>query len=200
MRFLTLFAVFTVSLAVDLTAVDEARDKFYSTEDTLWKNVTDPTWQGRTALGGDIELTKAFVAFNDVIESIPRPPQPPLQSWLWKQTSEKLNIIDGFYKHFVEFVKRQTVAGAVPAPVKEWLDVAEQVLLDTTPSSVAQAVRKLDDLLSHGDMFRSALQVIKIGSYSLPAGDAIRVTNHRVWTSMHDDIYDKGRRSVSRCQ
>ncbi|XP_026327754.1 uncharacterized protein LOC113236030 isoform X3 [Hyposmocoma kahamanoa] len=158
MRLLTLFAVFTVSLAVDLTAVDEARDKFYSTEETLWKNVIDPTWQGRTALGGDIELTKAFVAFNDVIESIPRPPQPPLPSWLWKQTSEKLNIIDGFYKHFVEFVKRQTVAGAVPAPVKEWLDVAEQVLLDTTPSSVAQAVRKLDDLLSHGDMFRTALQ------------------------------------------
>lgn len=199
MRFLTLFAVFTVSLAVDLTAVDEARDKFYSTEEALWNNVTDPTWQGRTALGGDIELTKAFVAFNDVIESVPRSPQPPLKSWLWVQTTEKLNVIDGYYKHFVEFVKRQTVPGAVPAPVKEWLDVAEQVLLDST-SSVAQAVRKLHDLLSHGDMFRSALQVIKIGSYSLPAGDAIRMTNHRVWTSMHDDICDKGPRSVSRCQ
>lgn len=161
MRLLTLCALFTVSIAADLTAVDEARNKFYSTEDALWSNVTDPTWQGRTALGGDIELTKAFVAFNDVIESVPRPPRPTLHSWLWSRMSEKLNIIDGFYKNFVGFVKKQAVPGAVPAPVREWLDVAEQVLLDST-SSVALAVRKLHDLLAHGDMFRSTLQVIKI--------------------------------------
>lgn len=160
MRLLTLFTVFTVSLAVDLTAVDDARDKFYSTEETLWSYVNDPTWQGRTALGGDIELTKAFVAFNEIIESVPRPPRLTLNSWLWTTTSEKLNVIDGYYKHFVEFVKRQSVPGAVPAPVKEWLDVAEQVLLDPT-SSVALAVRKLHDLLAHGDMFRAVLQVIK---------------------------------------
>lgn len=179
MRFLTVFAVFTVPIAADLTAVDDARNKFYSTEEVLWSNVTDPTWQGRTSLGGDIELTKAFVAFNEVIESVPHPPRPPLSSWLWTKTSEKLNVIDGFYKNFVQFVKRQTVPGAVPAPVREWLDVAEQVLMDST-SSVALAVRKLHDLLTHGDMFRAALKVITIASCSLPAGDAIRVTTRRI--------------------
>lgn len=176
MRFLTLFALFTVSIAVDITHVDDARDKFYSLEDALWSNVTEPTWQESTELGADVELTKAFVAFNEEIESIPRPTRPPLKSWLWMKTLEKLNVIDGFYKNFVDFVKRQTVPGAVPAPIREWLDVAEQVLMDST-SSVALAVRKLHDLLAHGDMFRAALQVIKIGSCSLPAGDAIRVTN-----------------------
>lgn len=179
MRIVTLFALFTVSLAVDLTAVDDARDKFYTTEVALWYNITDPTWQGRTALGGDIELTKAFAAFNEVIESIPRPPRPHLNSWLWTKTTEKLNVIDGFYKNFVDFAKRQTVPGAVPAPVREWLDVAEQVLMDPT-SSVAVAVRKLHDLLAHGDMFRAPLQVMKIGSKSLPADDAVRVPNRRI--------------------
>lgn len=176
MRLFALFALFTVSFAADLSAVDNAREKFYSVEDTLWNNVLDPTWQGRTALGGDIELTKAFVAFNEVIESIQRPPRPPLASWLWAKMSEKLNIIDGFYKNFVDFVKRQAVPGAVPAPVREWLDVAEQVLMDPK-SSVAQAVRKLHDLLDHGDMFRAALQVINIGSCSLRDADAIRMPN-----------------------
>lgn len=179
MRIVTLFALFTVSLAVDLTAVDDAREKFYTTEASLWSNITDPTWQGRTALGGDIEMTKAFAAFNEVIESVPRPPRLHLNSRLWKKTSDKLNVIDGFYTNFVGFVKRQTVPGSVPAPVREWLDVAEQVLMDPT-SSVAISVRELHDLLLHGDIFRSPLKVIKIGSYSLPAADAIRVTNGRV--------------------
>ncbi|XP_049872982.1 uncharacterized protein LOC126371706 isoform X5 [Pectinophora gossypiella] len=156
MRLAALCALFAVAIAGELTTVDYVREKFYTLEEDLWSNVTDPMWRD-TGLGGDVELTKAFVALDQQIESIPRSPRPPLKSWLWERTLEKLQLIDGFYKNFVDFVKRQSVPGAVPAPVREWLDLAEQVLMDPK-SSVAQAVRKIHEVLAHGDIFRTALQ------------------------------------------
>lgn len=175
MRFLALCALFTLAVAADPSAVDNARDKFYYIEDTLWSNVIDPTWQGRTALGGDIELTKEFATFNELVESVPRAPRPPLNSWMWAKLTATSNIIDGFYKNFVDFVRRQAVPGAVPAPVREWLDIAEQVLMDPN-ASVAHSVKKFHDMLDH-DLFRAALQVINIGSRSLLCEDAFRMPN-----------------------
>ncbi|KAI5639122.1 hypothetical protein NE865_08322 [Phthorimaea operculella] len=156
MRLIALLALIAFASAGDPTSVDYVRDKFYALEEELWRNVTDPIWRD-SGLGGDVELTKAFVVLDQQISSIPKPPRPPLSSWLWGKTAEKLQVIDGFYKNFVEFVHRQSAPGAVPAPVREWLDMAEQVLLDPK-QSVAQAVRKLHDLLEHGDMFRAVLQ------------------------------------------
>lgn len=46
----------------------------------------------------------------------------------------------------------------MPAPVKDWLDLAESILMDPKTSAM-QAVRKLQGLLQHGDLFRSILQV-----------------------------------------
>ncbi|XP_073957028.1 chemokine-like protein orion isoform X3 [Choristoneura fumiferana] len=155
MRLAALFALLTIALG-DISPVDHVRDKFYTLERDLWVNVTDPEWRN-AGLGGDIELTKAFAAFNDRFEAVRMPPRPPLESWLWVKASEKLTVIDGLYKNFMEFVKRQAAPGAVPAPVREWLDLAEVVLMDPK-LSVAQAVRKLDDLLEHGDLFRASLQ------------------------------------------
>lgn len=157
MKLAALLALTTVALAADPTAVDFIRDKFYFLEEDLWQNVTDPSWRD-SGLGGDVELTKAFVALDEQIESIPMRPRPPLNFWLWSKASEKLQVIDGFYKNFVQFVRRQAAPGSVPAPVREWLDLAEQVLMDPK-ASVAIAVRKVHDLLQHGDMFRAALQV-----------------------------------------
>jgi hypothetical protein len=157
MRVAALFALLALSLADDLSPVDHVRNKFYGLEEELWRNVTDPLWR-ESGLGGDVELTKAFVVLDNQIEALPRPPRPPLQSWLWLKALEKFQIIDGLYKSFVEFVRRQAAPGAVPAPVKEWLDLAESVLMDPK-TSAAQAIRKLHDLLQHGDMFRSILQV-----------------------------------------
>ncbi|XP_045498675.1 uncharacterized protein LOC123696512 isoform X3 [Colias croceus] len=156
MKFAALFALLAVASAGDPTAVDTVRSKFYELEQQLWKNVTDPEWT-QAGLGGDVELTKAFVAFDEHVASVPRPPRPPLDSWLWIKAVERLQMVDGFYKSFLEFVHRQAKPGAVPAPLREWLDLAESILMDPV-ASVAQAVRKLHDLLEHGDMFRSVLQ------------------------------------------
>ncbi|CAK1579900.1 unnamed protein product [Parnassius mnemosyne] len=156
MRIAALFALLVVALADDLCPVDEVRNKFYSLEVTLWKNVSNPNW-GEFGLGGDVELTKSFAILNEYIEAVPRPPRPPLETWLWVKATEKLQVIDGLYKSFVEFVRRQATPGAVPAPVREWLDLAESVLMDPK-ASVAQAVRKLHDLTEHGDMFRAVLK------------------------------------------
>ncbi|KAL0839141.1 hypothetical protein ABMA28_017111 [Loxostege sticticalis] len=122
----------------------------------MWNNVSDPLWR-ESGLGGDVELTKAFVVLDNQISSIPRPPRPPLSSWLWLKATEKLQIIDGLYKSFVDFARRQSAPGAVPAPVKDWLDLAESILMDPKTSAM-QAVRKLQGLLQHGDLFRSILQ------------------------------------------
>ncbi|CAF4907893.1 unnamed protein product [Pieris macdunnoughi] len=156
MKCAALFALLAFASAGDPTAVDSIRYKFLILESQLWKNVTDPEWtQGGVA--GDIELTKAFVSFDEDIASVPRTPRPPLDSWLWIKTVERLQIIDGFYKSFLDFVHRQVKPGMVAAPSREWLDLAESVLMDPS-ASVSQAVRKLHDLLEHGDMFRSVLQ------------------------------------------
>lgn len=157
MRVAALLALFAAALATELTEVDQMRHKFYELEHELWINVTDPQWRD-AGLGGDVELTKAFAALNEHIESIPRTKRLLLRSWLWTKVSEKLVIIDGFYKNFIEFVRRQASPASVPAPVREWLDIAESVLMDPN-ASVAQAVRKLHGLLEHGDIFRTALQV-----------------------------------------
>lgn len=159
MRLATLFAILAFALG-DITLVDHLRDKLYTLEKDLWVNVTDPEWRN-AGLGGDIELTKAFAAFNDRLEAVRMPPRPPLESWLWVKASEKLTVVDGLYKNFMEFVKRQSAPGAVPAPVREWLDLAEVVLMDPK-LSVPQAVEKLDAFLEHGDLFRSSLQVIYV--------------------------------------
>ncbi|XP_045773211.1 uncharacterized protein LOC123872741 isoform X3 [Maniola jurtina] len=156
MKYAALLALLAVARAGDPTSVDNIRNKFYDLEDKLWKNVTNPEWS-TGGLGGDVELTKAFVKFDEQIESVPRPPRPPFDTWLWLKLVEKSQIIDGYYKNFVEFAKRQAVPGSVPAPVREWLDLAEGVLMDPK-ASVAQAVRKIHDLLEHGDMFRAMLQ------------------------------------------
>lgn len=152
-----LFALVTAALARDLNPVDELRQSFYNLEVDLWRNVTDPAWS-ENGLGGDVELTKAFVDLNKQIEAVPAAIRPTLKSWLWTKTVEKLQIIDGLYNTFLEFAKRQATPGAVPSPVREWLDLTETVLLDPK-TSVAQAVRKLHDLMEHGDLFRTAVQV-----------------------------------------
>ncbi|XP_034832290.1 uncharacterized protein orion isoform X3 [Maniola hyperantus] len=156
MRYAALLALLAVARASDPSPVDNIRNTFYDLEDKLWKNVTNPEWSS-SGIGGDVELTKAFVRFDERIESVPRPPRPPFDTWLWLKLVEKSQIIDGYYKNFVEFAKRQAVPGSVPAPVREWLDLAEGVLMDPK-ASVAQAVRKIHDLLEHGDMFRAMLQ------------------------------------------
>ncbi|CAB3261053.1 unnamed protein product [Arctia plantaginis] len=156
MRLAALFALLTVAAASELTQVDHVRQKFYNLEQELWVNVTDPQWRD-AGLGGDVELTKAFAAFNEHVESIPRIKRITLKSWLWTKVSEKLVIIDGFYKNFMEFVMRQASPASVPSPVRDWLDMAETVLMDPR-ASVAQAVRKLHGYLEHADMFRSVLQ------------------------------------------
>ncbi|CAH1638020.1 unnamed protein product [Spodoptera littoralis] len=156
MRIAALFALFAIGLATELTPTDLVRQKFYDLEEELWRNVTDPLWRD-SGLGGDVELTKAFFALNEQIELIPRPKRLTLRSWLWNKVSEKLQVVDGFYKNFMEFVRHQATPGAVPAPVKEWLDMAESILMDPK-TSVAQAVRKIHGFLEHGDIFRSVVQ------------------------------------------
>ncbi|XP_068633247.1 uncharacterized protein orion isoform X3 [Battus philenor] len=156
MRIAALFALLVVVLGDDLSPVDNVRNRFYSLEVSLWKNVSDPNWLS-SGQGGDVELAKYFVTLNEYIEAIPSPPRPPLGTWLWTRATEKLQIINGLYKSFVEFVRRQATPGSVPAPVREWLDLAESVLMDPK-ASVAQAVRKLHDLTEHGDMFRAVLK------------------------------------------
>lgn len=157
MRLAALFALLALGLAKDLNPVDNLRENFYNLENDLWKNVTDPAWRDN-GFGGDVELTRAFVGINDQIESLPSVTRPLLQSWLWVKASERLQVIDGLYQNFVEFIKRQATPGGVPAPVREWLDLAESILMDPK-ASVAHAVRKLHDLMEHGDLFRTALQV-----------------------------------------
>lgn len=157
MKSLALLALISLAAAGDPSPTDHARDQFYDLENKLWTNVTNPEWTN-AGLGGDVELTKVFSHFAEDVEAIPRPPRLPIKSWLWTKAVEKLQIIDSMYNHFVEFVKKQSMPGAVPAPVKEWLDVAENILMDPKTSAI-QALRKLDDLLEHGDMFRVALQV-----------------------------------------
>lgn len=157
MRLAALFALLALGLAKDLNPVDNLREIFYNLENDLWRNVTDPGWSENPS-GGDVELTKAFVRINDRIKSLPSTTRPLLKSWLWMKASEKLQVIDALYTNFVEFIVRQATPGGVPAPVREWLDLAEAILMDPK-SSVAQAVRKLHDLLEHGDLFRTALQV-----------------------------------------
>lgn len=158
MRLAALFALLALGLAKDQTPVDNLRQIFYDLEDNLWKNVTDPAWRDN-GFGGDVELTKAFVAINDQIEALPVATRPTFSSWLWLRAAEKLQIIDGLYKNFVGFITRQAMPGGVPAPVREWLDLAESILMDPK-SSVSQAVKKLHDLMEHGDLFRTALQVL----------------------------------------
>lgn len=198
MRLVALFALLTLAAAEDLSPPDYVRSKFYALEEELWRNVTDPLWR-EAGLGGDVELTKSFVVVDNQIEMIPRSPRPPLRSWLWTKALEKMQIIDGLYKNFVQFVRRQAVPGTVPAPVKEWLDLAEAVLMDPK-TSAAQAVRKLHDLLEHGDMFRSILQVQEEASDL--SGDIfhrVRVSIGVV-TSTRDDprVWQLGM-SVTRC-
>lgn len=159
MKAAALFALLALAAAEDLSPVDNVRKNFYALEVEMWNNVSDPLWR-ESGLGGDVELTKAFVVLDNQISSIPRPPRPPLSSWLWLKATEKLQIIDGLYKSFVDFARRQSAPGAVPAPVKDWLDLAESILMDPKTSAM-QAVRKLQGLLQHGDLFRSILQVHK---------------------------------------
>ncbi|CAH2048299.1 unnamed protein product, partial [Iphiclides podalirius] len=156
MRIAALSALLAVALCGDPSPVDDVRNKFYALEAALWRNVTEPGWLS-AGQGGDVELAKCFVTLNEYVESVPRTARPPLRTWLWSMAMEKLQVIDGLYKNFVEFVRRQATPGAVPAPVREWLDLAESVLMDPK-ASVAQAVRKLHDLTEHGDVFRAALQ------------------------------------------
>ncbi|KOB66538.1 Uncharacterized protein OBRU01_21101 [Operophtera brumata] len=153
-----LFALFALGLAKDLNPVDNLRENFYNLENGLWKNVTDPAWRDN-GLGGDVELTKAFVGINDQIVSLPSVTRPTFTSWLWIRVTEKLQVIDGLYENFMEFVTRQATPGGVPAPVREWLDLAEAILMDPK-SSVTLAVRQFHELMEHGDLFRTALQLI----------------------------------------
>ncbi|XP_037294330.1 uncharacterized protein LOC115442913 isoform X3 [Manduca sexta] len=149
MRFAALIALFTITSATELSPVDNVRAKFYLLERDLWKNVVDPAWRD-SGLGGDVELTKAFVGLDDEIQAVPYAPQPQLSSWIWSTALEKMHIINGLYKSFVEFARRQATPGAVPAPTRDWLDMAEAILKDPR-SSVRYAMKKLDDLLAHLD-------------------------------------------------
>lgn len=157
MRLAALFALLALGLAKDLTPVDNLREKYYILENGLWKNVTDPAWRDK-GLGGDVELTKAFLGINEQIVSLSSSTRPTFSSWLWIKALEKLQVIDGLYENFVEFITRQATPGGVPAPVREWLDLAEAILMDPG-SSVAYAVKQLHELMEHGDLFRTALQV-----------------------------------------
>lgn len=157
MRVAALAALFAVTTAVDLTPADNLRDTFYTLENDLWKNVTDPAWT-EGGLGGDVELTKAFVGLNELLEALPKVPRPPLDSWLWNKAMEYLGVIDGLYTNFVEFIEHNATPGTVPAPVREWLDLAEAILMDPK-LSVNTSVTKLNGLMAHGDLFRTALQV-----------------------------------------
>lgn len=69
-----------------------------------------------------------------------------------------MQIVDGVYKTFVKFLARQGVPGSVPAPIKEWMDLAENILVDSK-TSVIKAVKHLEEALTHGDLFRRILQV-----------------------------------------
>lgn len=157
MRYAALFALLTLVSASDPTAVDNIRNKFYAVEKELWLNVTNPEWS-LAGLGGDVEVTKAFVAFDEQIQTVPTPPRLPLETWLWAKTMEKLRIIEGFYKNFITFAKRQAQPGAVPAPVREWLDLAQEMTDQKSP--LIQAEKKINDLLEYGDIFRGYLQVL----------------------------------------
>ncbi|XP_045448290.1 uncharacterized protein LOC123656677 [Melitaea cinxia] len=151
MKYATLFALLAAAYAIDPIAVDDLRNKFYALENVLWKNVT--AWSAAGG-SGDVELTKAFVAFDEEIRSVRLPPRYPVNSWLWQKATEKMMIINGYYDNFLDFIRRQAQPGAVPAPVREWLDVADAILFTNSTSSVAQAVRKIHDLLEFGNMFR----------------------------------------------
>lgn len=157
MRYVALAALIAIATAKDLTPVDKLRETFYNLENELWKNVTDPSWT-EAGLGGDVELTKAFVVFNDRVQAIPRVNRPALTSWLWNKAMDHLGIIEGLYKNFLDFIDHNAVPGAVPAPVREWLDLAEAILMDPK-LSVNTSVTKLNNLMAHGDLFRTALQV-----------------------------------------
>ncbi|XP_053609794.1 uncharacterized protein orion isoform X6 [Plodia interpunctella] len=152
MRLAALLALFTFAIAENLSPVDHIRNKFYPLETDLWNNVTDTKW---TESGlGDVELTKAFISFDGDIESIPKRTRPPLSSvWWWKKPVEQIQIVDGVYKNFIEFLSRQSVPGAVPSPIKEWMDLAENILVDSK-TSVIRAIRQLEESLTHGDLFR----------------------------------------------
>lgn len=190
MRLAALFALLAVAAASELTQVDHVRQKLYDLEQELWVNVTDPQWRD-AGLGGDVELTKAFAAFNEHVESIPRIKRITLKSWLWTKVSEKLVIIDGFYKNFIEFVSRQASPASVPSPVRDWLDIAETVLMDPR-ASVAQAVRKLHGYLEHADMFRSVLQVIIV---SCMTKTTVKIPNickyKRCWRNVGHGVNDQ---------
>lgn len=152
MKYATLFALLAAAYAIDPIAVDDLRNKFYALENVLWKNVTPWSVAGGS---GDVELTKAFVAFDEKIKSVRLPPRYPVNSWLWQKATEKMMIINGYYSDiFLPFIRRQAQPGAVPAPVREWLDIADGILFTNSTSSVAQAVRKIHDLLEFGNMFR----------------------------------------------
>ncbi|XP_013143941.1 PREDICTED: uncharacterized protein LOC106107598 isoform X2 [Papilio polytes] len=156
MRVAALFALLVFALADDLSPVDNVRNDFYDLEVLLWKNVSNPSWLSM-GQGGDVELAKFFAKMDDYIEAVPQTSTSPVEMWLWSKAKSKLRIIDGLYKNFVEFVRRQAVPGSVPSSVREWLDLAESVLMDPK-ASVAQAVRSLNELTEHGDMFRAVLQ------------------------------------------
>lgn len=160
MKYAALFALLAVACARDSdpTAVDNLRNKFYALEKQLWLNVTNPEWS-LGGLGGDVELTKAFVAFDEQIQAVPPPPRVPFETWLWAKATEKLRVIEGYYKNFIIFVRRQAQPGIVPAPVREWLDLAQQMMDEKSP--VVQATKKITDMLELGDMFRGVLQVLQ---------------------------------------
>lgn len=154
-----LLACVLTATSSDVSPVDSLRSKLFRLEENLWKNVTDPKWNEKVELGADVELTKAFIKLNEDVEAVPKQNKPVLtDSWLWSKATEKVQIINGLYNEFLEFSKRQATPGSVPAPVKDWLDLTEHVLMDPK-SSVSQAVKKLDDILEHGDLFRAVLQV-----------------------------------------
>ncbi|CAH2096558.1 unnamed protein product [Euphydryas editha] len=158
MKYAALLTLLAAANAIDPIAVDDLRNQFYTLEKVLWKNVIGTEWS-TAGVSGDVELTKAFVAFNDQIQLVRLPPRYPFETWLWAKATEKMRIIDGYYENFVTFIRRQAQPGTVPAPVREWLDVADAILFTNSTSSVAQAVRKIHDLLEYGDMFRGILKV-----------------------------------------
>ncbi|XP_013194461.1 uncharacterized protein LOC106138026 isoform X4 [Amyelois transitella] len=152
MRLAALLALFSFAIADNLIPVDYIRNKFYPLETELWDNVTDPRW---TESGlGDVELTKVFIAFDNNIQSIPTRTRPPLSTvWWWKKPLEQIQIVDGVYKNFIEFLSRQSAPGAVPSPIKEWMDLAENILVDSK-TSVIRAIKRLEEALTHADLFR----------------------------------------------
>ncbi|XP_004925383.1 uncharacterized protein LOC101735738 isoform X3 [Bombyx mori] len=161
MRFAALIALFAIAIADELCSVDDLRQKLYALEDELWRNVSDPMWR-QSDLGGDVELTKAFVALDELIQAVPRSRRPPLNSWIWTNAIEKMQIIDGHYKYFAEFARTQSRPGAVPAPVREWMDLTEAVLMDPK-SSVTNSMKKLGELMSHGEAVTYRLVMLQEG-------------------------------------